>query len=299
MNNKVSARPFAGFGFGGAQFIELERFQEVSRPGDVVFFGVDKELSRQIGNQNPGAATFVREKTFCMMPWTHACATASHDIGIVTSDDPEIAMQAVLIISKYITSLGCRPALIGCDHTASMAGVMGAADGSLIPPVYLYFDAHFDLGLHRKTTGLHNGNFVNFLLHSDRINKVVNVGGRSWSTFAPVYSDIPGFACVPGGVPHATAEEVIERLSCLRGTPLYVSIDADVLDPSCAPNVSCPEPFGMSVADLFIICEWIGKSCEVIGSDLCEIIPSNQSLVSEQALMRCLHALFPKRRARS
>jgi len=94
-------------------------------------------------------------------------------------------------------------------------------------------------------------------------------------------------------VPHTTTAEVIMRLAWLRHRPVYVSIDADVLDPTGAPNVCCPEPFGLAPSDLLAICKWLGESCEVVGADLCEPMPSPQSLRSEQVLMRCLHALFP------
>jgi agmatinase len=283
------------FGFGGAQVMELEKLQDAGGSGNVVFFGVDKELRRHFGDANPGAATFVRKNTFCMMPWTQAHAGACHDIGIVNADEPQAVMQDVIALSDHLTKLGLRPVLIGCDHTASVANVMGMIQGGRSALTYLYFDAHFDMGMHSQAKELHNGSFVDLLRRTEQVAGVVNVGGRSWAIFDPVYTGVPKFVCVPGGVPHMTAAELIERLSWLKATSLYVSIDADVLDPSCAPNTSCPEPFGMMPAELFALCGWLGESCEVIGGDLCEVIPSDTSRGSEQALMRCLHALFPKR----
>ena len=52
--------------------------------------------------------------------------------------------------------------------------------------------------------------------------------------------------------------------------------------PSAAPNVCCPEPFGLSTAELFSVCAWLGESCTVIGGDLCEVVPSTPGLCSEQ-----------------
>lgn len=287
-----------GYGFGGAKITEMKQLMETSHASDIVFFGVDNELNRHLGVHNPGAASFVRKKTFCMMPWTQSRATPCHDIGIVTAEDPENTLQAVRFISKYLASIGMRPALIGCDHTASIGGVIGVTDAIKKPITYLYLDAHFDLGLHNITPDLHNGNFMSTLLKTKRVERVVNLGGRCSSNYVPVYKNVPGFICMPCEVEKTAPKEIIEHLSWFRGSSVYVSIDADVLDPSCAPNVSCPEPFGMTAFELFSICEWIGKSCDVIGADLCEIVPSNHSLESERVLMRCLHALFPKRAAR-
>ncbi len=294
----------AGYGFGGAPVVALERLPGASQPGDVVFFGVDTELGRRFGHGNPGAATFVREHTVGMMPWTQVAAPGCHDIGIVTAADPGVAMRETTAIATYLARLGRRPALIGCDHTASLAAVLGTATGGGPIPTYLYFDAHLDLGLHDPAPKagtasgagagpmLHNGNFVESLRQTGSVGRVVNIGGRCWSRFVPVYQGLSNFTCIPGGPPQPSAAAMIERLSWLAGTRVYVSIDADVLDPSAAPNVCCPEPFGLSVAELFSVCAWLGDTCTVIGGDLCEVVPSTTSLCSEQALMRCLHALY-------
>ena len=282
------------YGFGGARVVELEKLHLLGRPGDVVFFGIDAEILRGFGAPNAGAATFVRDNTMCMMPWTQTCARPSYDIGIVTDKQPEIAQQRAESIARYIASLGCRPVMIGCDHSASLPALTGTLNGGGRTLTYLYFDAHFDLGLHAPTDRLHNGNFVGRILRMEQVSRVINIGGRSWSSFVPVYREVPGFTGIVGGVPPVAAAAVIERLAGLKGGPVYVSIDADVLDPSCAPNVPCQEPFGMTASDLFTICRWIGRSCEVVGADMCEMMPSKQSLGSEQALVRCLHELFPK-----
>ncbi len=281
------------YGFGGAPVVALERLAEASRPGDAVFFGVDTELGRRFGQGNPGAASFVRDRTLCMMPWTQACAGRCHDVGVVTAGQPEAAMREVTAIARYLAKIGRRPTLIGCDHTASLPAVLGTAAGAGPLPVYLYFDAHLDLGRHDQGVTLHNGNFIDRLLDSGQVGRVINVGARSWSRFDPAYRDVPGLTCIPGGVPAQSAAAVIEQLGVLRGTRLYVSIDADVLDPSAAPNVCCPEPFGLRPTELFAVCDWLGHACTVVGADLCEVVPKEPTLASEQALMRCLHALYP------
>src|ERR1700722_10643063 len=82
-----------GLGFSGAPVIELEELHLHGGPGDVVFFGVDCELNRRFGDANPGAASFLREYTACMAPWTSSHGAACQDIGIITAADPDIAMR--------------------------------------------------------------------------------------------------------------------------------------------------------------------------------------------------------------
>ena len=281
--------PEFGLGFSGAPVIDLEELHLHGGPGDVVFFGIDCELNRRFGDANPGAATFLRRHTACMAPWTSSRGAPCQDIGIITATDPDIAMRDAVALAGYIAGLERRPVLIGCDHTASLAGISGLLNTTDLEPIYIYLDAHYDLGRHGEPAPLGNGNFVDMLLQSARIAKVVNIGGRSWATFNPVYHQVAYFQAVP----QISAPEVIRELDWLRGRTVYVSIDADVLDPTCAPNVCCPEPFGMAPTDLLAICEWLGKSCDVRGADLCELMPAAQNMRSEQVLMRCVHALFP------
>ena len=73
---------------------------------------------------------------------------------------------------------------------------------------------------------------------------------------------------------------------------MYVSLDADVLDPFCMPNACCPEPLGMQSGELLAVCQWIGSHCQVVGGDLCAVLPARRSGGSEQALMRCLCTLL-------
>ena len=79
----------------------------------------------------------------------------------------------------------------------------------------------------------------------EQVNAVVNIGGRAWSTFAPIYTGLSKFRHISGAPPLPSAEQIIQRLAGLAGAPVYVSLDADVVDPAFAPNVSCPEPFGL------------------------------------------------------
>src|SRR5256712_12089748 len=75
--------------------------------------------------------------------------------------------------------------------------------------------------------------------------------GRRRTDFSPVLAGHPG--------------EVVRRLLPeLRGHPLYVTIDVDVLDPSEAPGTGSPEPCGLRVADLIDIVRLLG-ACRVIG----------------------------------
>ena len=179
-----------GFGFGGAKLAEIQTLVETARPGDVAVFGVDAELQRHFGEGNPGAASFVRNNTVGMLPWTNSRPIQVHDIGLIRTDSFLDVFEGVKQVHAALHTCGVRPAMVACDHTASLLGVIGALEADPADLIYLYFDAHFDLGYHADLGGeveRNNGNFVDTILGFDRVTRVINVGGRSWSTYAPVY----------------------------------------------------------------------------------------------------------------
>jgi agmatinase len=253
----------------------------------VVFFGVDQELARRFGAANGGAANFIRESSVSMLPWTQAHGASCHDIGLLTASSPSEVGAEIGLVSRAITQAGLRPVLIGCDHTASIANFVGAPRP--MPVAYLYLDAHFDLGFHRERTAIDSGNFVASLLENPAVESVVNIGGRSWATFHPAYRAVAKFTSIAG----RSMDALAATLARLEAMPVYVSIDADVLDPSVA-DLSCPEPFGMMPRDVLALCDWIGGHCDVVGADLCELIPSRRNIGVAQALMLSLHALFSR-----
>jgi len=277
--------------------VELCHLEAVGKSGDLVFFGADQDLNRRYGAPNTGGAAFVRHSTQGMLPWTQACGEPCHDVGLLTSAEggPEVLVQNLFLISEYIRSLGMRPALIGSDHTTSLPCLRGTQKALGSELHYIYLDAHLDLGLHCASEDVHNGNFVSHIQRSTSIRSVTNIGGRSWSTFSPVYSQIEGFVSLPGGTEPFSLQRLAEGLSGLEGQPVYVSIDADVLDPSAAPGIlNCTEPFGFSMRELLAVCQWLAQHCDVVGGDLCEIMPQDPSRGAEQGLMRCFHALFSR-----
>jgi len=63
---------------------------------------------------------------------------------------------------------------------------------------------------------------------------------------------------------------VLRVLPELRGSPLYVTVDIDVLDPSEAPGTGSPEPGGLRVPELVDLLRLVAE-CPVVGMDLVEV----------------------------
>ncbi len=271
-------------GFGGAS---ITGDFSATRPGDFILFGCDREISRRYGRSNAGAAEFIRFVT----QDAGLCPSDDrtlYDIGIISFTTEYEAMDGVITYAAGIAGLGAVPALIACDHTASLLSVMGIRQAVHTAPIYIYFDAHFDLGRNcHPNDRFHNGGFVSELLTGGLVSHAINIGGRSPMT-RQLLGPVANFTTIPFG---RGAEFIIQNLRALAGRKIYVSIDADVLDPGIAPNVPCPEPDGMSLSDLAACCQWLGRNCEVIGCDLSEVLPSPAGPAPEIELLECLLSL--------
>jgi agmatinase len=282
----------SAIGYGGSEVIDLESLPEKGR-GGVCFFGVDIDIARRFGPSNNGAAVFLRSASARLYPWTHATATVrnriSFDIGVFGKHTQNIGEQ-ITELGYLLSTHDYVPALLGCDHTSSYLHVLGVSKNR--PLTYFYLDAHLDLGLHIPggLDNLHNGNFVSFLMKNSGIKEVVNIGARAWSTFNEVYDKIDGLTVIR----EQSFEKIVPTLERFTGQEIYVSIDADVLDPLLIPGVCCPEPFGMTPDALLNLCSWLSQNCTIRGADFVEMRAPESAASTAEIALRCLHELLQR-----
>jgi agmatinase len=61
----------------------------------------------------------------------------------------------------------------------------------------------------------------------------------------------------------------------LKGRPVYVTVDIDVLDPAFAPGTGTPEPGGITSRELLEAIHLIARSdVRVVGADIVEVAPA-------------------------
>lgn len=267
-------------GVAGARLLAWEEELHRIEAGSRVFFGYDRDIARRFGTPNAGTAEYLRGGSYGAPP------PGVFDLGSLSTPCSQEALLQIGLWSSLISQKGARPILLACDHTASLSAVMGVADGLAERPTYVYLDAHYDLG---RICGpddlLHNGGFVARMLQDGTVAEAVNIGGRSLMTRIP-WEPTPGFSTlsvVPGDWP--------ATLASLAGKSVYVSIDADVLDPLVLPQVPCPEPRGLAAAELLDCCRWLGAHCRVLGADLSELMPTPEVGAAPRLLVDCLLAL--------
>lgn len=86
-------------------------------------------------------------------------------------------------------------------------------------------------------------------------------------------------------------EELTKRLA-KAGTPVYLTIDLDCLDPSCFPGTGTPEAGGVSFMELLNAIRTVTKA-NIAGADINELAPMlDASGVSTAAACKVLRELI-------
>jgi len=64
-----------------------------------------------------------------------------------------------------------------------------------------------------------------------------------------------------------------EIVAPLRGRPIYVSLDIDVLDAGAMPATGTPEPGGLSFDEVCAVLRAASQAGRIVGADLVELAP--------------------------
>ncbi len=134
----------------------------------------------------------------------------------------------------------------------------------------LVMDAHLD---YRDT---YQGNPASHACAIRRISEIVGIdhvaviGIRSGCKEEKIKSEADGLSYyTPCDVTRLSIKRILKKLDFDH---VYLSIDMDAVDPSYAPGVSTPEPFGLCATDVLQIIRKIAP--RVIGMDIMEVCPS-------------------------
>ena len=194
--------------------------------------------------------------------------------------DISFLMQVIFSASRqYITSLdiiargvsafinkGKMPFILGGEHTVTLGAVQGCLSKYKEITV-IFIDAHADM---RPSYGgvIQSHASVAYLLQQLKGVTIYQFGLRS--------ADREEMALINREkvFKYRVAEPLTEILPLLEGSPLYITIDMDVVDPAFAPGVAAPEPGGISSGELLNIFPLLeAVKGQIIALDLVEICP--------------------------
>lgn len=207
--------------------------------------------------------------------WDEETGTDVHSIGIFTLPEIEFpfariddVMREIHRVAAEIVSRGKFPFILGGEHslTAPVVEAVAARHPALS---VLQIDAHADLRETFMGTPFNHACAMRRVLDHARATQV---GIRSLS---------PEEAAAAPGLPTRIfydynmrddprwMDRVVESL----GDTVYITIDADGLDPGIMPAVGTPEPGGLSWYETLKLLRKVIEARNVVGCDLVELAP--------------------------
>jgi agmatinase len=206
------------------------------------------------------------------------------DVDIVFTN-PEATMANVTRDVGRILTAGALPVVFGGDHAVSY-GVVRAFEQTVS---VLHFDAHLDFRPFVHGAEYGNGSPIRRMAALPNIGQIVQVGMRSMrmsqddlAEARANHNDVITMKQFrQNGV-----DRVLEKIA--PGTPLYVSIDIDVLDITLVPGCASGEADGFGYDELKQTLFAVARHADVVGFDIVEINPmidvrsDNTSLLGAQ-----------------
>ncbi|MDR1736426.1 MAG: agmatinase [Oscillospiraceae bacterium] len=214
------------------------------------------------------------------------------DLAVFDCGDLELpfgsAESALKLIEDRTARLlddGKLPVMLGGEHLVTL-GAFRAVYAKCPGARVLHFDAHADLRDDYLGDALSHAAVMRRVWELTGDGGIYQFGIRSGERaefdFAAAHTNMTMFGF--DGLERAAWE--------LAGTPVYFTLDLDILDPSVLPGTGTPEPGGVSFRELLDAVLML-KGLNVVGLDICELSPHyDQSGASTAAACKILRELL-------
>ncbi len=204
-------------------------------------------------------------KTMRILPERGSLNLSFHDYGNSTKKQ----------VSRVLSSVKKHqiPIILGGDHSITTKVLQGFSP-HFPKMAVLYFDAHPDIV---SSTENYYGSVVHDIckLPSNSPRHVVQLGLRSIEEEERINlkkNKISHFTALD--VAEIGLKKVFSKIRRKIGKmPLYISIDLDSIDPSFAPAVDTPVPFGLLSNDVLSLVKRCAVELNVVGLDIMEMSP--------------------------
>ncbi|MFE5322564.1 agmatinase [Paenibacillus sp. NPDC056579] len=182
------------------------------------------------------------------------------------------AARSLEIIGEYVRGLlndGKVPIGLGGEHLVSWP-IFREVYAKYPDLAIVHFDAHADLRENYEGEPLS---------HSTPLRKAAELmGGRNIYQFGIRSGSREEFQYARENInfhPFEVLEPLKKVLPELAGRPVYLTIDIDVLDPSCAPGTGTAEAGGITSKELLgAIHAMAAANLNIVGADVVEVAPA-------------------------
>jgi agmatinase len=203
------------------------------------------------------------------------------DLGdVVPEGSPEHYFGRVQAVVESVLAVRPRPFLlsIGGDHSVLIPLFRGFCTAASGPVGLVLLDAHPDLFDVYHGFPLSHACPVRRCLETGRLppERLLILGTRSYNAEELDFIHEQGIRFVPardvdrGGVP---AILNLARKTMAGLASVYLTVDIDVADPSCAPGTGAPVAGGLSSRQLLDLCRGLLETLPVQAMDIVEVSP--------------------------
>ena len=181
--------------------------------------------------------------------------------------DTERALDMIHTYTKNILQDGRLPFLIGGEHLVSLPAIKAAA--KKYPELaVIHFDAHTDLRDEYLGNHLSHATVIRRVwdfLGDGRIHQFgIRSGERAeWQWAREGHTNLRPF----------TFSGLSDTIAAVKGCPVYLTIDLDVLDPAAFPGTGTPEAGGVTFAELMKATLSVIRGCNIVACDMVELSP--------------------------
>ena len=200
--------------------------------------------------------------------------------------DSRAALDAITEQTRLILASHKRPFMLGGEHLVTLGAVQAAV--KKYPDLHIvHFDAHADLRDDYLGVQLSHACVLRRCWELVGDGKIFQFGIRS--------GDREEFRW---GASHVNTHKfdlhgLEERLEQLGDTPVYFTLDLDVLDPSVFPGTGTPEPGGVSFEELRKAVTLVCQKANVVACDVNELSPPyDQSGVSTMVACKIVREML-------
>ncbi len=199
--------------------------------------------------------------------------------------DTEKALQQIEDFTSDILQDDKLPLMIGGEHLLTLA-IVRAMFAKYPDLNIIHLDAHTDLREDYLGAKLSHATVMRRIWELVGDNKIwqfaIRSGEKAEFTWAKEHTHLQKFN-------FAGLEQAVQYL---KGWPVYLTLDLDVLDPSIFPGTGTPEAGGVSFLELLDAIQKISQ-LHIVGCDLMELCPVyDQSGVSTATACKILRELL-------
>lgn len=242
------------------------------RPGSPAILGCPLDMTSTYRRGSDKAPRAIREASDSIETYSPFFDMDITDFFFSDSGDVDVAAltldSALNKIEAEVTELlrgSALPLCIGGEHTITLP-IIKALSNTFNDFVVIHADAHSDLRVDYEGSPINHATVIKRVVDIIGPEQLVQLGIRSGTKeeFSWMRNNRTLLQWGPA------AENVLRKR--IHGRPIYLTLDLDVLDPSCMPATGNPEAGGWRYGDLERLFSVV--SCEnLLGADAVELNP--------------------------